>query len=122
MEVLHWFISGSPAINSLSVVTTYILLPPASECNGSRRRDPFCVRYYVHPTGESVIIIISARAYPPTIIFLLLYIKYTVKFCALPIYLRRMAEVIETSSNVIFSHLQVISNNRVSHSRFSRVH
>lgn len=41
MEVLHWFISGSPAINSLPVVTTYILLPPAFECNGSLRRDPF---------------------------------------------------------------------------------
>lgn len=73
MEVLHWFISGSPAIYSLPVVITYILPPPASECNGSRRRDPFCLRYYVHPTGESVIIIISALAYPPTVIFLLLY-------------------------------------------------
>lgn len=81
MEVLHWFISGSPAINSLPVVTTYILSPPASECNGSRRRDPFRVRYYVHPTGESVMIIISARAYPPTIIFLLLYKIHSQVLC-----------------------------------------
>jgi hypothetical protein len=76
MGVLHRFISGSSAINSRPVVTTYIPPPPASESKGSRRPDPFCVRHYVHPTGESVIIIISARAYPPTIIFLLLYILH----------------------------------------------
>jgi len=70
MEVLHRFISGSTAINSRAAATTFIPLPSASESNGSRRRrDPFCVRYYVHPTGESVIIIISSRAHPPSIIF-----------------------------------------------------